>query len=174
MSVSVSQIGIDRFSLDRSNDQSRLPGQSLDQFICVCRCLYKEQHPPARSHFRRKILRPADLFSLIITSYLSPSSTSRVSSISSVHYEVSESLVLRDHAERGGSPSILRKVTSSLFEAAYAKRRTDSRWPSNSPGEMTMPGTREVATEVPRTHGGTARRGSGREAEDDADDRRPS
>lgn len=63
MSVSVSQISIDR-SLDRSIDQSRLPGQSLDQFICVCRCLYKEQHPPnARSHFRREMfLHPADLF----------------------------------------------------------------------------------------------------------------
>lgn len=48
MSVSVSQIGIDR-SLDRSIDQSRFPGQSLDQSICVCRCLYKEQHPLKRA-----------------------------------------------------------------------------------------------------------------------------
>lgn len=40
MSVSVSQIGIDR-SLDRSIDQSRFPGQSFDQSIYVCRCLYK-------------------------------------------------------------------------------------------------------------------------------------
>lgn len=62
MSVSVSQISIDR-SLDRSIDQSRLPGQSLDQFICVCRCLYKEQHPPnTRSHFHREILHSTDLF----------------------------------------------------------------------------------------------------------------
>lgn len=45
MSVSVSQIGIDH-SLNRSIDQSRFPGQSLDQSICVCRCLYKEQHRP--------------------------------------------------------------------------------------------------------------------------------
>lgn len=63
MSVSVSQIGIGR-SLDRSIDQSRFPGQSLDQSICVCRCLYKEQHPPTRSHFCRKILRLVDLFSI--------------------------------------------------------------------------------------------------------------
>lgn len=48
MSVSVSQIGIDR-SLDRPIDQSRFPGQSLDQSICVCRCLYKEQHPLKRA-----------------------------------------------------------------------------------------------------------------------------
>lgn len=48
MSVSVSQIGIDR-SLDRSIDQSRSPGQSLDQSICVYRCLYKEQHPLKRA-----------------------------------------------------------------------------------------------------------------------------
>lgn len=63
MSVSVSQIGIGR-SLDRSIDQSRFPGQSLDQSICVCRCLYKEQHPPTRSHFCRKILRLVNLFSI--------------------------------------------------------------------------------------------------------------
>lgn len=46
--VSLSQIGIDRL-LDRSIDQSRFPGQSLDQSICVCRCLYKEQHPLKRA-----------------------------------------------------------------------------------------------------------------------------
>lgn len=63
VSVSVSQISIDR-SHDRSIDQSRFLGQSLDQSICVCRCLYKEQHPPTRSYFRRKIHRPADLLSL--------------------------------------------------------------------------------------------------------------
>lgn len=63
MSVSVSQIGIGR-SLDRSIDQSQFPGQFLDQSICVCRCLYKEQHPPTRSHFCRKILRLVDLFSI--------------------------------------------------------------------------------------------------------------
>jgi len=63
MSVSVSQIGIGR-SLDRSIDQSRFPGQSLNQSICVCRCLYKEQHPPMRSHFCREILRLVDLFSI--------------------------------------------------------------------------------------------------------------
>lgn len=64
MSVSVSQIGI-----DRSIDQSRFPGQSLDQSICVCRCLYKETTPAqTRSHFRRKILRPVYLFSLLISS----------------------------------------------------------------------------------------------------------
>lgn len=63
MSVSVSQISIGR-SLDRSIDQSRFPGQSLDQSICVCRCLYKEQHPPTRSHFCREILRLVDLFSI--------------------------------------------------------------------------------------------------------------
>lgn len=63
MSVSVSRIGIGR-SLDRSIDQSQFPGQFLDQSICVCRCLYKEQHPPTRSHFCRKILRLVDLFSI--------------------------------------------------------------------------------------------------------------
>jgi len=68
MSVSVSQISIGR-SLDRSIDQSRFPGQSLDQSICVCRCLYKEQHPPMRSHFCCEILRLVDLFS-ISSSYL--------------------------------------------------------------------------------------------------------
>lgn len=61
MSVSVSQIGTGR-SLDRSIDQSQFPGQFLDQSICVCRYLYKEQHPPTRSHFCRKIL--VDLFSI--------------------------------------------------------------------------------------------------------------
>lgn len=68
MSVSVSQIGIGRL-LDRSIDQSRFPGQSLDQSICVCRCLYKEQHPPTRSHFRRKILRLIETFFSISSSH---------------------------------------------------------------------------------------------------------
>lgn len=72
MSVSVSQIGIGR-SLDRSIDQSRFPGQSLDQSICVCRYLYKEQHPPTRALTSAvKILRLVDLFSILFISSHQP------------------------------------------------------------------------------------------------------
>lgn len=70
--VSLSQIGIDRL-LDRSIDQSRFPGQSLDQSICVCRCLYKEQHPLKRaltSAVRSSARSTSSLFSsLILTTF---------------------------------------------------------------------------------------------------------
>lgn len=79
MSVSVSQIGIDR-SLNRSIDQSRFPGQSLDQSICVCRCLYKEQHRPRAltSAVRSSALSISSLsLHLIPSNFRAPSTRSR-------------------------------------------------------------------------------------------------
>lgn len=99
MSVSVSRIGIGR-SLDRSIDQSQFPGQFLDQSICVCRCLYKEQHPPTRSHFCRKILRLVDLFSI---SSFHPLNLSRAHVHRPVH-EVATPFILRAIVPRGFSP----------------------------------------------------------------------
>lgn len=120
MSVSVSQIGIGR-SLDRSIDQSRFPGQSLDQSICVCRCLYKEQHPPTRSHFCRKILRLVDLFSI---------SSSHPLNLSRTHtaYPRSRDIVfiLCDRTEMIASP-ILKRLLVFPIAAAHIKHRTDPR-----------------------------------------------
>lgn len=123
MSVSVSQIGIDR-SLDRLINQSRFPGQSLDQSICVCRCLYKEQHPPTRSHFCRKILRLVDLFS-ISSSHPLDLSTSRAA-VPPIH-EVATSFVLHDHPERITSPILERSRLVLSIAAAYIKHRTNPR-----------------------------------------------
>lgn len=130
MSVSVSQIGTDR-SLDRSIDQSRLPGQSLDQFICVCRCLYKEQHPPnTRSHFRRKILHPADLFYYLFVSYPRRSRAP----VSPVHDdEVAKSLPFPAIAPREDRCTKVTRLVLSIMAACAKFLRTNPRGrPSDS------------------------------------------
>lgn len=124
MSVSVSQIGTGR-SLDRSIDQSQFPGQFLDQSICVCRCLYKEQHTPTRSHFCRKILRLVDLF--FISSF-------HPLNLSLGHYRLMAYLRSHDVARtsqsqpRGLSRRFSNDCTSSQSHLyAYIKHRTNPR-----------------------------------------------
>lgn len=131
MSVSVSRIGIGR-SLDRSIDQSQFPGQFLDQSICVCRCLYKEQHPPTRSHFCRKILRLVDLFSI---SSFHPLNLSRA------HTACSPS---RD------TESILRAIVPRGLPCRFSNDRSSSRSgheSSDTQENSFMLGERKVATE---------------------------
>lgn len=150
MSVSVSQIGIGR-SHDRSIDQSQFPGQFLDQSICVCRCLYKEQHPPTRSHFYRKILRLVDLFSI---SSLHIPSTSRAP-IPPVD-EVAASFARRAIAPRG----LPRRFSNGCFVLSIAPARHET-LDESSPDtqENSMLGGRKVAVEKVRTKcRGTRRR----------------
>lgn len=94
MSVSVSQIGIDR-SLDRSIDQSRFPGQSLDQSICVYRCLYKEQHPLKRA-LTFTVRSSARSTSSLFSSH--PHDLSRA--YTTCPQRCATSLIFCDHAER--------------------------------------------------------------------------
>lgn len=123
MSISVSQIDIDR-SLDRLINQSRFPGQSLDQSICVCRCLYKEQHLPTRSYFCRKILRLVDLFS-ISSSHPLDLSTSHAS-VLPIH-QVATSFILCDRTERITLLILERLRLVLSIAATHIKHRTNPR-----------------------------------------------
>lgn len=123
MSISVSQIGIDR-SLDRLINQSRFPGQSLDQSICVCRCLYKEQHLPTRSYFCRKILRLVDLFS-ISSSHPLDLSTSHAP-VLPIH-QVATSFILCNRTERIALPILERLRLVLSIAATHIKHRTNPR-----------------------------------------------
>lgn len=101
-------------SIDRSIDQSRFPGQSLDQSICVCRCLYKEQHPLKRA----------------ITSAVRSSARSTFSLFSSHPHDLSRAYII--YSRRRDIAHILqsrRKFAPRTFSiaAAHAKRRTRRR-----------------------------------------------
>lgn len=145
MSVSVSQISIDR-SLDRSIDQSRLPGQSLDQFICVCRCLYKEQHPPkTRSHFHREILHPTDLFFFLSFSFSLCFSRSLFFSLSlfvSYHDPFARPISTHIHDDR---------VAKSLsFPATIARREKIAIHAKNHAPRSTLHASRETPADDTR------------------------
>lgn len=146
MSVSVNQIGIDR-SLDRPIDQSWLPGQSLDQSICVCRCLYKEQHPPTRSHFRRKILCPVDLFSLFISSLWS---------FARPHHLSTKSRYIAWSRQKDPCRRSFRNCALSSWSRL---RKWNAEHILELRGEINMLDVWKVATEKLRTCRGTRRRG---------------
>lgn len=167
MSVSVSQIGTGRL-LDRSIDQSQFPGQFLDQSICVCRCLYKEQPTPTRSHFCRKILRLVDLFSISV--HFIPS-TSRASIHACPRGRDTSFISSRSHREDCLADS--RTVTRSLDRTpAHVEHRTIESTQENSrcwASEKSRP--RKCARNVERHDEEGRESGDGKE--DDAPTDRP-